>query len=279
MSPGCRSPLATGVPPPTCAWLVRGMEMPASWWAHEVRPEQSNEPGPVAPQAYGVPSWAFAASTICWPAETSGAGAANSTGSATASATRPGGTSTPSGTSTVTCSGTPGRRSSTGTSTVTGAAVAAPDPATAAPAASMLAAAMRRLVELVLMLWASTRVNPLSSCDSYQVSCRVRTRKAVLRHELLPALEAIHPSGPWFPGARLGRLGGDPGSPPVGGHDFRGLEKVTKPSRRSPATDSGGGFHSHDLDPGDHSRLPEHLDRGANIGGEHITARLLRQYV
>src|SRR5699024_5883410 len=97
--------------------------------------------------------------------------------------------------------------------------------------------------------------------------------------ELLPALEAIHPSGTWFPGAPLGRLGGDPGSPPVAGHDFRGLEKVTKPSRRSPATDSASGVHSHDLAPGHPARPPAHLDRGATTGREHITARLLRQYV
>ena len=51
-----------------CSCEVRGIGRPAAAQACEVSPEQSYEPGPVAPQTYGLPIWALAKATAARPA-------------------------------------------------------------------------------------------------------------------------------------------------------------------------------------------------------------------
>jgi hypothetical protein len=48
------------VPALTWSQVVRGSVTPAAFQAAWVRPEQSYEPGPLAPQTYGLPIWSRA---------------------------------------------------------------------------------------------------------------------------------------------------------------------------------------------------------------------------
>src|SRR4051812_45956448 len=71
-SPVWMPPLPTEEPMPNCAKLVRGIAIPARRIAQLVRPEQSKELGPVAPEAYGEPTLESAADTAAWTPEPAG---------------------------------------------------------------------------------------------------------------------------------------------------------------------------------------------------------------
>jgi hypothetical protein len=62
-SPGSRSSMEIGVV--ACSWYRarRGIVTPACWYESQVRPEQSNEFGPSAPNTYGLPSCSIAHAT------------------------------------------------------------------------------------------------------------------------------------------------------------------------------------------------------------------------
>src|SRR4051812_5294463 len=73
-SPGCALAMfvPTRVPAEACACEVRGSDTPALAYAQPVRPEQSNEFGPVAPYTYGEPSLLSAAAMAAAAREPAG---------------------------------------------------------------------------------------------------------------------------------------------------------------------------------------------------------------
>src|SRR5690625_2685437 len=79
-SPGCGLEVRANWPEPKMADVLDGMLIPACAYAHAVKPEQSQPPGPLPPHTYGVPTPEYAAETTA-PNEPDEEGAGASRGS------------------------------------------------------------------------------------------------------------------------------------------------------------------------------------------------------
>src|SRR3954464_9518064 len=74
MSPGCTALRGTFGRLAYCAAAECGSETPACAHAHIVRPEQSKDEGPAAPNTYGAPTTDCAAAAAVAPAPVAGGG-------------------------------------------------------------------------------------------------------------------------------------------------------------------------------------------------------------